>query len=236
MNGFRDIEQLSAYLDGQLNPSDSARVESRLNSDSELASAYEDIRQARSVIRKLPARKSPRNFTLTRKMVGLKPPLPRAYPTFRFATAFATILFAFTVAVNSVVPRIAFGSAAAPNYGSGGGCSGGCGGGPDTTMFFDAPMLSSAPATEAPAVAAQEMAPAATEESEVSADAVDTERIAETPTTKEPLPESPDQFEGQREAVLIPVLWQVVLASISVMGLLGLFLMSQFAKRKWRDG
>ena len=32
MNGFRDIEQLSAYLDGQLSPSDSARLESRLAS------------------------------------------------------------------------------------------------------------------------------------------------------------------------------------------------------------
>lgn len=93
MNGFRDLEQLSADLDGQLNPAESARVKSRRQADPELASAYEDLRQAKNILHKLPVRKAPKNFTLTRKMVGLKPPLPRAYPTFRFATAFATLLF-----------------------------------------------------------------------------------------------------------------------------------------------
>lgn len=88
----RDLELLSSYLDGELKPSDSTKLEARLTSDPELASVLNDLRAARTLLRKLPARKAPRNFTLTRKMVGQNPPLPRAYPIFRFATAAATLL------------------------------------------------------------------------------------------------------------------------------------------------
>ena len=75
----RDLELLSSYLDGQLNPSDAARLESRLKTEVQLASVLNDLRATRTLLRKLPARKAPRNFTLTRKMVGQNPPLPRAY-------------------------------------------------------------------------------------------------------------------------------------------------------------
>src|SRR6185369_14181043 len=98
----RDLELLSSYLDGQLNPSDNTRLESRLNSDPQLASVLTDLRATRNLLRKLPARSAPRNFTLTRKMVGQNPPLPRAYPIFRFATALATLLFVFSFGLNSV--------------------------------------------------------------------------------------------------------------------------------------
>ena len=40
----RDLELLSAYLDGQLNPSDSARLESRLASDESLRAVLNDLR------------------------------------------------------------------------------------------------------------------------------------------------------------------------------------------------
>ena len=239
MNGFHDIEQLSAYLDGQLSPSDSARLESRLQSDPELASAYDDLRVTRGILRKLPSRRAPRNFTLTRKMAGLKPPLPRTYFTFRFATAFATILFAFTVAVNNIVPRIAY-NPALVNYGSGGGgCTSGCGGGPDTV--FQAPF--SASATDEMVVtepAAAEMAPAPTMDpyassADTAADTENAERSTETPTTKEPAPESPVQVEGQKEAPLVvPFAWQAGLLIVSLISALGLFLIHQSAKRKWQ--
>ena len=72
----RDIELLSSYLDGQLSPSDSARLETRLIREPELRSVLRDLRSGRSVLRQLPMRKAPRNFTLTPKMVGKNPPLP----------------------------------------------------------------------------------------------------------------------------------------------------------------
>ena len=226
MNGFHDIEQISAYLDGQLSPSESTRLESRLKSDPELASAYDDLRSSRGILRKLPSRKSPRSFTLTRKLVGLKPPVPRTYFTFKFATTFATILFAITVAVNSLSPRLAF--VGAFGYGSGGGCTGGCGGGPDTV--FQQPM---AAATDAPAA---EMVPAPTQQFESAADAAsgNSERATETPTTKEPAVESLGQPSVQKEVPVIPIAWQISLLFVIVIGALGLFVMNQSAKRKWQ--
>jgi len=117
---FRDVEKLSAYLDGQLKPSEVARLESRLQTDPQLASILQDLRQTRGLLRQLPQRRSPRNFTLTPKMVGQKPPLPRTYPIFRFATVLATLLLFFTFATNFMAPRLDRVAAPYP-YGLGGG-------------------------------------------------------------------------------------------------------------------
>ena len=55
---FRDVELLSAYLDGQLSPSDSIRLESRLASDQNLQAVMDDLRTARGLLRHLPQRRS----------------------------------------------------------------------------------------------------------------------------------------------------------------------------------
>ncbi len=102
----RDVKLLSAYLDGQLKPSERARLEARIQTEPELASVLKDLRQARGILRQLPQRRAPRNFTLTPKMVGQKPPLPRTYPVFRLASALATLLLFFTFATNFMAPRL----------------------------------------------------------------------------------------------------------------------------------
>src|SRR5512133_820146 len=119
---FRDVELLSAYLDGELSQADAARLETRLKSDLQLRTVFDDLSQSRSLLRKLPARRAPRNFTLTPKMAGIKPPVPRAFPFFRFASAVAAILFVFSFAVNLTVPILTSTSAGAPMpaYGKGG--------------------------------------------------------------------------------------------------------------------
>ncbi len=101
---FRDVEQLNAYLDGELDATQRRRLESRLGSDPELKSILDELREARMVLRRLPQRRAPRNFTLTPKMAGVKPPLPRAYPVFRYASAFAAILLFLSYASN-FLPR-----------------------------------------------------------------------------------------------------------------------------------
>jgi anti-sigma factor RsiW len=235
MKNFRDIEQLSAYLDGQLNPSDSARLESRITADPELASALSDLRAARGILRKLPARKAPRNFTLTRQMVGLKPPLPRTFSFFRFSTAFAAILLMLTFAANSISPRVSFGAAAPlaaqEAFGVGGGCTSGCGGGGPADPFAatEAPV-----ATEAPAVG---LAPLPTESLPTASE--DTARIEETeivgtPTAKEAANSSvpQDQPEVKNEAV-IPVSWQIGLLIVGLISAGIAFVINQKAKRKW---
>jgi anti-sigma factor RsiW len=54
MKNFREIEHLSAYLDGQLNTSELARLESRLNSDPELVSVLDDLRATRGILVNFP--------------------------------------------------------------------------------------------------------------------------------------------------------------------------------------
>lgn len=104
---FRDLENLSVYLDGGLRAAESRRLESRLASNPGLRAALDEIRQTRALLRRLPARRAPRNFTLTPKMAGLKPPLPRAVPVFRLASVVATLLLFFTFAGNLIAPLAA---------------------------------------------------------------------------------------------------------------------------------
>jgi len=126
---FHDVEQLSAYLDGQLSQAEKTRLETRIQSDPALAAALTDLRQARAILRRTPRRRSPRNFTLTPKMAGIKPPVPRLVPALGWASAVAMVLFVFTLGTN-LLGQISFGanapmlSAAATSregYGLGGG-------------------------------------------------------------------------------------------------------------------
>ena len=124
---FHDVELLSAYLDGRLNPAESAQLKSRLGSDARMRAIMDDLRTSRGLLRQLPQRRVPRNFTLTPKMAGLKAPVPRVYPSLRLATVLAALLFVITFAVNGVAPFAASWPAAAPApaYGYGGGGGGG---------------------------------------------------------------------------------------------------------------
>ena len=169
---FRDVELLSAYLDGRLNPSESARLEARLSSEPNLKATLEDLRQTRGVLRRLPQRRAPRDFRLTPKMAGIRPPEPRAYPVFRFATALTAFLFVAAVALNAITPFAAPRLAAAPapgfGMGGGGGGAGGGGGGPDQ-FTAEAPVPQAPAATEAPPQAPfAALAPTATPEGTLS--------------------------------------------------------------------
>ena len=140
---FRDIERLSAYLDGQLSPSEKTHLEKSIQSDQAFAIALEEIRQTRTLLRRMPKRRVPRNFTLTTRMAGIRPPVPRAVPVLSWASAMAMLLFIFTLGAN-LFGKLSFGAsapmmAAAPS---------GIGGGPMAAT--QAPALA-APATEAPA-------------------------------------------------------------------------------------
>lgn len=226
----RDPELLSAYLDGELKSSDSMRLESRLKTDPELASVLIDLRAARTLLRKLPSRKAPRNFTLTRKMVGQNPPLPRTYPVFRLATVVATLLLFFSFGVNFVGTQMA----SQPQvFGMGGG------GAADTELY----SVQEAPAQE-PAAAA----PAPEEEPSVALvppPEEDSTRIMETPTAKEngvenapgldqpPAMEEPLQ-QAQSPAPLVPSVWQIGLLVLAVLGTLLMGLVKQSSARRWK--
>ena len=237
MKNFRDIENLSAYLDGQLKDSDAAKLEARLKSDPELDSVLSDLRAARGILRKLPARKAPRNFTLTRQMVGLKPPVPRTYPLFRLATVFATLLFVMSLSVNMLSPYVSFTNIPSPAFGYGGG-GGGCEGEgcepPPAVAQDSAPMEESAAATEAPAAteeafAAEMVPPEATEGATNGEDAA---KKAEPPTA-DVVPETAPEPTVQNEAPFSNV-WVLGSLVVAVLGAIITWAMQSSARRKWQ--
>ena len=229
----RDVELLSAYLDGQLKPSDSSRLEARLKSDAELVSVMDDLRAARNLLRRLPQRRAPRNFTLTPKMVGQNPPMPRAYPLFRFATTIATLLLFFTFGLNFLAPQLA----SAPVGGFGG-----SGGGSDlfaaeeqapaaaeSSIATEAPAATEPPATEAPFASV----PQATVLPTLDGDS----RAAETEmaNTGSAADEEQAKLANELPPAPVSIAWQIALAGIALIGALFMLMMRQSAFRRWRQ-
>jgi hypothetical protein len=91
----RDLEILSAYLDGEVSLAEKERIESRLAEDTDLQETFNQLQFTRSVIRSLPKLRSPRNYVLTPEMVGLVRESRQLFPVFRLAAALATVLLVF---------------------------------------------------------------------------------------------------------------------------------------------
>jgi len=88
----RNLETISAYLDGELTGHEREQIERLLQEDDNLREWYQELMRTRSVIRNTPALRAPRNYYLTPEMVGQKEQPPRAFPILRFASAFAALL------------------------------------------------------------------------------------------------------------------------------------------------
>jgi anti-sigma factor RsiW len=145
---FRDIEQLCAYLDGELSESERKRLEKRIHSEPALAAKLDEICDTCELLHSLPKRRAPRNFTLTPKTAGIRAPIPRLVPVFSWASAVAMLLFIFTL--GSGLFRQFSTSATAPMLAA---APGGMGGGPTGAPLMAAPATA-APAMAAPATAA----------------------------------------------------------------------------------
>jgi anti-sigma factor RsiW len=217
----RDIELLSSYLDGQLKPSETTRLEARLSSDPDLRAVLDDLRSTRGLLRRLPMRKAPRNFTLTPKMVGKNPPLPRTYPAFRFVTALASLLLFFTVGLNFLAPQMA---SQAPAFGMGGG-------GAPEILSSEAPAVPEAAATEAPAEEPSiQMVPQPTE----TLPSADAAREFATPAEKEGVTGSAPAQDQAPLSQPVPIAWQAILAGIALISALAMVLIRQSAASRWR--
>jgi anti-sigma factor RsiW len=98
-------ELLSAYLDGQLNAEERARLEARLTTDPALQADLEALRRTVALVRDLPPMPVPRNFILPQTAAArphpAPPPRPRhawAAPFLTAATVVASLLFAVVLA------------------------------------------------------------------------------------------------------------------------------------------
>ncbi len=87
----RDWQEISAYLDQQLNSTARARLETRLAHEPELSQALENLRHQRALLRGLPRQRAPRNFTLTPAMAG-QPTRQPVYPALRLVSALASLV------------------------------------------------------------------------------------------------------------------------------------------------
>ena len=115
----RDWETISAYLDDQLDRREKARLENRLQKDSDLRKALEEMRRTRLMLRNLPKMRAPRNYTLTPKMVGIREKSVWTPRFFGFASALATLLFVLVFVGDYLTPTNQVSVAqmtAAPSY------------------------------------------------------------------------------------------------------------------------
>ena len=99
-NLSRDIERLSAYLDGDLSPSEVEQLEARLQHEADLRRLFEELRYTVIQLKELPTVRAPRNFTLTPSMAGVKPRRQPLFGFFRFASAVAAVALAVVVGLD----------------------------------------------------------------------------------------------------------------------------------------
>jgi hypothetical protein len=110
----RDLEQLSAYLDGQLNDAEQRALRARLMREPGLQQALGELRQVREALRALPPVRPPRNFTLTPSMIGQAAPRATRGPALAWASALASLAFVVLAAVDLVGGGLAASRQAAP--------------------------------------------------------------------------------------------------------------------------
>jgi len=82
---------LSAYLDDQLSKDEKRQMDERLQSDPEYRLALETLRRTSSLLRALPVRRAPRNFTLSLKSLP-KRSIPSFFGILQFSSAAAALL------------------------------------------------------------------------------------------------------------------------------------------------
>jgi hypothetical protein len=95
----KDWQLLSSYLDGQLAPAERSRLEQRLQNRLDLKTGLDELRRTRAMLRSVPKRKVPHNFTLTHAMVAEynQPRFSRWFPALSFSSAAALVMLVLAV-------------------------------------------------------------------------------------------------------------------------------------------
>ena len=104
MNKHRNLSSsdwllLSAYLDDQLSDVEKRQMDERLQSDPECRKALDSLRRTSSLLRSLPVRRAPRNFTLSAKTLPRKL-IPSFVSILRFSSAAAALLLVAAFALD----------------------------------------------------------------------------------------------------------------------------------------
>jgi anti-sigma factor RsiW len=97
----RDLELLSAYVDGGLSARQAEKLTRRLQREPELRWALEELRRTVSIVGSLPEVRPPRSFMLKPERAGTQS-RPVAYPALQLATALATLAFVAVVGLDAL--------------------------------------------------------------------------------------------------------------------------------------
>jgi hypothetical protein len=115
----RDLEGLSAYMDGRLAPAEAAALERRLEDDAQLRGALQELRETVGLLRSLPSRPVPRSFALSPEAIGRR--AVRWYPVLQLGTALAGLAFVVVIGLDALAQnqlglaaRVLSGGAPAP--------------------------------------------------------------------------------------------------------------------------
>jgi hypothetical protein len=109
----RDLERLSAYLDGELSRKEADNLDARLRREPDLRQALEELRSTATLLRALPEVPPPRDFALTAEMVGVSQRRP--YPVLRLATALASLAFVALVGLDAITSALPLAGSMAPD-------------------------------------------------------------------------------------------------------------------------
>lgn len=100
---LQDLILLSSYLDDRLTPAEKERVEARAAKDPGFLSSLEELRYTRRMLRSLPQKRAPRNFTLSAKTFPQRHSM-RLQPVFGFTSAIAAALTILIFAGSQLLP------------------------------------------------------------------------------------------------------------------------------------
>ena len=98
----RDLERLSAFLDGELSTAEAEKLAARLKTDEQLSGTLEALRATAAVVGGLPDIRPPKSFALTEEMVRPR----RAYPILQLGTAMAALGFVLVVGADLYLNNI----------------------------------------------------------------------------------------------------------------------------------
>lgn len=110
----KDYLLLSAYLDGALSPSELQWVEMRLLSDQQFKRTSEELAYTKRMLRAMPQIRAPRNFMLTPERVKKTAKRQLFQPAWGLVSAVSTFLLLVIFAGTSILPRLGYSRAVAP--------------------------------------------------------------------------------------------------------------------------
>ena len=110
----KDYMLISAYLDGELSPSQRADVEKHLDSDLQFREALASLKYTKRLLNSLSPVRTRRNFTLTADKVKKTAKPQRFQPAWGMVSAFSTLMLIVVFAVSRFAPSMSAMPAAAP--------------------------------------------------------------------------------------------------------------------------